>query len=442
MRCNFYLDRPYNPNLDNETIKKEKRRAKERNKKLATKYFNPKPTSVYIFFSPDKNTRIKHRTSIKVLAKNWDFTNSRVKASATGSLDLNVKLDKMSSNIIREAYIAQDKDNFLSKNDYKKLLIDKVDENQLEANSSKLEFLIKEFKKHKRLSWTNGTMKEYNTVFKSLVEFQEKEKKKFSLLDFKKDFYTDFETYLSKKKNPTNPEHGLLNDTIHKYISTLRVFLKWCHSEGHQVHPYTFENHKSAFKRKAYNDIVVLTLDEIEKLEKLDLRHNPSYERVRDLFLFMIYTGQRFSDVINFSKSDFKDNKWIFISIKVKKQVTVPFNGFIANGLRILEKYDYKLPKISNQKFNEYIKEVGILAEIKSSVRITRYSGLKKIVIEKPKHKFMKSHMGRRTTVTILLSKGIPIPLIQKLTQHSDIRTLMKYNSTNMDSLINALNNN
>ena len=66
MRCNFYLDRPYNPNLDNETIKKEKRRAKERNKKLATKYYNPKPTSVYIFFSPDKNTRIKHRTSIKV----------------------------------------------------------------------------------------------------------------------------------------------------------------------------------------------------------------------------------------------------------------------------------------------------------------------------------------------------------------------------------------
>lgn len=442
MRCNFYLDRPYNPDIDKGIINKEKIRAKEKNKRLSNKYYNPKPTSVYIFFSPDKNTRIKHRTPIKILARNWDFTNSRVKTSATGSLDLNVKLDKISSNVISGAYIAQDKNKFLSKNDYKKILIEKVDENQLDTISTNIESLIKEFKKYKRINTTDGTMKEYRTVFKALRQFQEKEKRKLSLIDFNKDFYIDFETYLSKKKNPTNPDHGLLNDTIYKYISTLRVFLKWCHTEGHHIHPYTFENHKSTFKRKAYNDIVVLTLGEIDQLEKLDLSHNSSNERVRDLFLFMIYTGQRFSDVINFCKSDFNNNKWIFISKKTKKRVIVPFYGYIANGLRILEKYDYKFPKITNQNFNKNIKHVGVLAEINNSVRIIRYSGKKEIVIEKPKHKFMKSHMGRRTAVTILLSKGIPIPLIQKLTQHSDIRTLMKYNSSSLESLINALNDN
>jgi integrase len=440
MRCNFYLDRPYNPEIDNSIISKEKKRAKEKNKRLATKFFNPKPTSVYVFFSPDKSTRLKYRTSIKILPKDWDFNKGRVRSTTSGALDLNMELDEMSSNIIREAYSALEKNKFISKNDYKSLLANKVDEDRLDNSGSKIESLIDEFKKYKRLYATDGTMQEYKTVFKALRDFQKNENKDLSLLDFNKDFYINFETYLSQKKNPSNKERGLLNDTIYKYISTLRVFLKWCQENGNNVHPYTFEKHKSAFKKKAYNEIVVLAMDEVIKLEELDLTEHQSYERVRDLFLFMVYTGQRFSDVKRFTKSDFQDNKWTFISAKTKKKTIVPFNGYIANGLRILEKYNFKLPEISNQKFNEYLKEVGALAEIKTPVRIIRFRGKEEVIIEKPKYKFMSSHMGRRSAVTILLSKGIPIPLIQKLTQHSDIRTLMKYNSTSMDSLINALN--
>lgn len=440
MRCNFYLDRPYHPEIDNRIITKEKKRASEKKKRLATKFYNPKPTSVYVFFSPDKSTRLKYRTSIKILPKDWDFTKGRVRSTTPGALDLNMELDELSSNIIREAYLTLEKNKFLSKNDYKNLLANKVDEDRLDLGGSKIESLINEFKKYKRLYATDGTMQEYNTVFKALREFQKNENKELSLLDFNKDFYINFENYLSQKKNPSNTERGLLNDTIYKYISTLRVFLKWCHGNGNNVHPYTFEKHKSAFKKKAYNEIVVLTMEEVLKLEELDLSTHSSYERVRDLFLFMIYTGQRFSDVMRFTKSDFQDDKWTFISAKTKKKTIVPFNGYIANGLRILEKYNFKLPEISNQKFNTYLKEVGALAEIETTVRIVRFRGKEEVVIEKAKYEFMSSHMGRRTAVTILLSKGIPIPLIQKLTQHSDIRTLMKYNSTSMDSLINALN--
>jgi integrase len=442
MRCNFYLDRPYNPEIDTEVIKKEKKYAKEKNKKLAIKFYNPKPTSVYVFFSPDKNTRLKYRTPIKVLPKDWDFTKSRMKSSATGSIDLNIKLDKISSNVIKDAYQAQLKNKIISKNDYKKLLANIVDENQIDKDSSKLESLIREFKTYKSAYITDGTMKEYNTVFKALTEFQVKEKTTLSLLDFNQDFYISFENYLSKKKNPSNPERGLLNDTIYKYISTLRVFLKWCHDNGNDIHPYSLQKHKSAFKKKAYNEIVVLSETEIKKLEKLDLVDKSSLERVRDLFLFMIYTGQRFDDVIRFSKSDFIDNKWTFIASKPKKKVIVPFAGYIANGLKTLHKYNFDLPKISNQKFNKYLKVIGKMAEIDNNVRIIRYKGKKEIIIEKPKYKFISSHMGRRTAVTILLSKGIPLPLVQKLTQHSDIRTLMKYNSSSLDSLIDALNSN
>ncbi len=440
MKCSFYLDRPYNPEIDSDSIKKEIASAKAANRKLALKYLNPKPTSIYIFFSPDKHTRLKYRTSMKIPPRYWDFRNGQIKPTAPGSIELNAELHDLSTAIIKEAHKFKEDQAVVSKHDYKKILMDVVDRDNIPVDEDDLKSLIRHFKEYKTIYSTQGTMKEYNTVFKALDEYQKKAKQGLTLLDFNKDFYINFEAYLSKKKNPKDEERGLLNDTIHKYISTLKVFLFWCSENGHVVHPDTFKKHHSAFKRKTHNEIVVLTEDELNSLFEYDLSKKPSYERVRDLFCFACFTGQRFSDIMRFSKSDLKDNKWTFLSSKTKKKVTVPFNGYIAKGMDILKKYNYELPQISNQKFNDYIKEIGKLAGINEPVRIIRFNGKKEIVIEKPKHDFMSSHMGRRTMVTILLSKGVPITLVQKITQHSDIRTLMKYESAGMESLVDALN--
>jgi len=177
------------------------------------------------------------------------------------------------------------------------------------------------------------------------------------------------------------------------------------------------------------------------KIKNLDLSKNPRLERVRDLFCFCVFTGQRWSDVISFSKDDLQDNTWEFESKKTKELMKIPLKGFIAQSLDILEKYNYVLPRISQQNFNIVIKEVGKKAEIKSRVKIRRYSGNKLIEISKPKYKFMTSHMGRRTFVTILLQKGVPATTIMKLTGHKDLKTLMKYENTSQDALVEALGN-
>ena len=177
------------------------------------------------------------------------------------------------------------------------------------------------------------------------------------------------------------------------------------------------------------------------KIKNLDLSKNPRLERVRDLFCFCVFTGQRWSDVISFSKDDLQDNTWEFESKKTKELMKILLKGFIAQSLDILEKYNYVLPRISQQNFNIVIKEVGKKAEIKSRVKIRRYSGNKLIEISKPKYKFMTSHMGRRTFVTILLQKGVPATTIMKLTGHKDLKTLMKYENTSQDALVEALGN-
>ncbi len=440
MKCSFYLDRPYNPEIDSEQLKKEITRSRSNGGKLNPKFYNPRPTSIYLFFTPDKRTRMKFRTSIKIHPKYWDFKLSTIKPAAPAALELNHELNVLADDVLKQASRLRDEKEMVTRAEYKDLVNRIINKNEVPANQEKLSVHVNQFMRFKYRQSTEGTMKEYRTVFSALSDYQKKFGLNMTLMDFNREFFHKYEEFLSKRKvNKKNGEIGLLNDTVAKYISSLKVFLSWSHREGHAVHPDALRPHKSAYKKKQYNEIVVLSEEEVQRILEYDFGSRTYLDRVRDLFCFACFTGQRYSDIMRFDKLDFKDNKWAFLSAKSKKKVTVPFNGFIAQALPILEKYDYELPKISNQKFNAYLKEIGKIVGIDEPVKITRFRGLNEVVIERPKYKFMSSHMGRRTLVTILLSKGVPITLVQKITQHSDIRTLMKYESANTDQLIDAL---
>lgn len=441
MKVNFYLDKPYNPDISPEKVKQELAKVGGKKKNLAQKFWNPSPTALYLFFSPDKSCRIKYRTNYKILPKSWDFEKERLKPSASGALEFNVELNNLANCCTREAMRKKETNQFLSKEDYKQIVQDCIDRDNAVNSEISISHLKTQFLSYKSNFVKEGTLKEYRTVFKGLEDFEKHKGTKLILREMDGKFLDQFEVFLSRKKNTNDGDkEGLLNDTIHKYISTLKVFLKWCNDNDYLVHPDVFKTHKTNFKKKAYNEIIALSESEIQKLMNHDLSDRPSLERVRDLFCLLCYTGQRFEDLINFDPKDIKNNAWDFISVKVKKRVIVPFEGYIAPAKDILERIGYSVPKISNQKFNEYIKTVGKLAGMDEIIKITRYSGKQKLVIEKRKYDFLSSHVGRRSMVTNLLSRNVPITLVQKLTAHSDIRTLMKYESANTDSLIDALN--
>ena len=441
MKVNFYLDKPYNPDISPEKVKQELAKVGGKKKNLAQKFWNPSPTALYLFFSPDKSCRIKYRTNYKILPKSWDFEKERLKPSASGALEFNVELNNLANCCTREAMRKKETNQFLSKEDYKQIVQDCIDRDNAVNSEISISHLKTQFLSYKSNFVKEGTLKEYRTVFKGLEDFEKHKGTKLILREMDGKFLDQFEVFLSRKKNTNDGDkEGLLNDTIHKYISTLKVFLKWCNDNDYLVHPDVFKTQKTNFKKKAYNEIIALSESEIQKLMNHDLSDRPSLERVRDLFCLLCYTGQRFEDLINFDPKDIKNNAWDFISVKVKKRVIVPFEGYIAPAKDILERIGYSVPKISNQKFNEYIKTVGKLAGMDEIIKITRYSGTQKLVIEKRKYDFLSSHVGRRSMVTNLLSRNVPITLVQKLTAHSDIRTLMKYESANTDSLIDALN--
>ncbi len=448
---NFILQQPYkrSDNKDKQIAEKENKVIREEIKKRKANdkpigsLLNPRETRIYLFLIIDRNHVLKVKTDETILPKHWDFKNKKVKQSYTGCVEFNVRLQNLKTDV---------------NNTYRKLMNDnrdikfsEISENirvfiknghipMDEAKGKDFFSVFEEFITIRGSEQSSNTIQTYNTLLTTLKEFKESNNTKitFDAIDMK--FHDNFKNYLLKKENPKKDTPGLTNDTIGKYFSMLKCYMKWTLDRSYHNN-LSFRHADFKATRKPKQDIVTLKEVELTKLYKLDLSNRKNLERVRDLFCFAAYTGQRWSDIISFNKKDIKGNSWNFESFKTKKMMKVPFTTkYCSPAKDILIKYNYDLPKISSQKFNKYIKDVGKLAEFDREVIIKRYSGKRLIEIKKPLHQHMASHMARRSCVTILLELGVPPTTVMKLTGHTDLKTIMKYENTSQDALIKALN--
>jgi integrase len=315
-------------------------------------------------------------------------------------------------------------------------------EKSVQAAESDFYKRFEEFLQSRTRSVSLLTTKKFNTLKTRLKEFEKEKHYKITFDSIDLIFYDKFKDFLLSQKimRSEKEETGLLNDSISKYFATLKTFMQWSLDRNYHSNT-TFKHNQFSAKKKSKNEIVTLSEEELMRIYKLDLSDNPYQEKVRDLFYFAAFTGQRWSDVEQFRKEDIRDGWWIFESKKTKESMRIPFTGFTLPALEILKKYDYDLPVLIQQTFNKEIKNIGGKAQITEPVTLIRYSGSKKIIDTKPKNEFMSSHMARRSCVTILLQRGVPATTVMKLTGHKDLKTLMRYENTSEDALAEALNN-
>ena len=194
---------------------------------------------------------------------------------------------------------------------------------------------------------------------------------------------------------------------------------------------------KYAYK-KAY-----LTTKEFEDFERLDTSSEPLYldmgelkqisntpmpneklDNVKDWLIISCFTGLRISDFMNLSNDaiDFKNQIISTSNVKTGEFVKIPIQKNVEN---IFRKRNWKLPrKISDQRYNEYVKEVCEIAKINSKVFALRIDGKKYYT----KHELVSSHIGRRSFATNCYLNGWLEPAkLCKITGHKSIEMLMKY---------------
>ena len=234
----------------------------------------------------------------------------------------------------------------------------------------------------------------------------------------------------------------LRNSTIEKQISCVKWFLRWATRKGYNQN-MAFDSFKPKLKSTP-KKVIFLNWKELNQLRDYAIPESKQYlERVRDVFLFCCFTGLRYSDVYNLKRSDVKDNHIEITTVKTADNLVIELNN---HSRTILNKYkdvafeDNKvLPVISNQKMNDYLKELAELAEINEPVRETYYKGNQRIDEIAPKYALLGTHAGRRTFICNALALGISPQVVMKWTGHNDYKAMKPYIDIADDIKVSAM---
>lgn len=255
---------------------------------------------------------------------------------------------------------------------------------------------------------SKGTHTKFETVKKKLENFIKKTYRQADIplnaITYK--FITDFEYYLKTAEK-------ISHNTAVKYIHCLRKIIKMSiRNEWLEKDP--FANYKSTLNNVKRDQ---LTQEEIEQLINKTFQ-SKRLEEVRDIFIFCCYTGYAYIDVQKLSPTDLvtgiDGEKWIYTErTKTKITSNVPL---LPAALRIVTKYQNEpycrnhnklLPVKSNQKMNEYLKEIAAIAGIDKNLTM---------------------HLARHTfATTITLSNGVPIETVSKMLGHTKLATTQIY---------------
>lgn len=285
------------------------------------------------------------------------------------------------------------------------------------------------------LSYNN--IQQYRATQKHLKYFAKiKRKKDFSFDEIDNKFYSDFVGYLQnpilsidEHGNPKKDSEGNLiyskesytANSVGKHIRVLKLILNEATAAG--INTCTTYNNFHVFTEEI--DTVYLNEAELQTLKNFDFSKYPHLDRVRDWFLLLSWTGCRFSDLEKVGKTDIKDGYITFRQQKTNTKVTIPLHPVV---LDILQKYDFNLPEpITNQRFNEYIKEVAKLAELNSQEAITKTIGGKLQTSYHPKYELISSHTGRRSFCTNMYKRGLPTLMIMSISGHKTEKSFLKY---------------
>ena len=232
--------------------------------------------------------------------------------------------------------------------------------------------------------------------YKSMINMLERFGKIRSFSDLNCENIDLFDEWLHKR--------GLCQGTVYGYHKCLKAIINDAVAYGKiTVNPYSRLDHKISRGDKV--NIDYLTEEEFDKIRKINL---PSLmlSRARDLFVFQTFTALSYSDLAKFDIKDYRheDGKYYLDNGERTKTGERYVTQLLQPAIDILNKYDGKLPKLSNQKYNYCLKIIASAAGL---------------------NKDLHSHMARSTFATWALSEGVKIQNVSKMLGHTNVRQTM-----------------
>lgn len=280
--------------------------------------------------------------------------------------------------------------------------------------------------------YKDGTIKNYRGFREQFNLFQESKNRVYNFDDITIDLYDQLVVFFNSKSYSPN--------TIGRHIKNLKVVMRIARDNG--LHHNNEVDRKKFKSMKVSVHEIYLTETEVKKMFDLNLSELPRLERARDVFLIGCYTAQRFSDYSRIRKENIRklnDGTMVvdIIQQKTGEQVLIPMRPELVF---LLEKYEYNVPKVLEQKLNMAIKDVGELALITTPIIREGTRGGLKVVTKVTKNKLIKTHTARRTGCTNMYLAGVPTLGIMKISGHKTEREFLTYIKTSKEQTAQTLN--
>ena len=217
-------------------------------------------------------------------------------------------------------------------------------------------------------------------------------------------------------------KHSKNGDSIETWHKCLKIYVREAITFGHiskDNNPY------DGFKIKRDRSVkhAFLTQAELNKWCKVKLPSKLA-EKARDLFIFCCYTGLSYADLSNFDTSlIFENNGGLrYVNDRVKSDETFHIT-ILKPAKKILDKYNWELPKMDAHVYNRYLKDIALICGITKTIT---------------------SHCGRCTFAsTVLLANGFGLKTIANALGHASTRQTEEYAklvSLNVDKSFDELN--
>lgn len=329
------------------------------------------------------NAKVKYlSTRLRAYPKEWDEKNQRV-VNRFDAAVLNHQLERLLIDVRQVVY-----DMYMEGN----IDIDAIPARLLAKRKPSVAFL--EFCEKRAEIRKYGKSPDSKERYERFIKFIKEYGKFRTFYDLTEQKVMELDRFL-KKKNDMKAKSRWNN--YHRFLNS---FIMDAQKEGLiQLNPY---DRVMIDKGNDYDGIEkCLTPDEFQQLKAATMP-DERLGRVRDLFIFHAYTCLSYHDLRTFDPKKIREieGKKVYIGHrgKTKIEYTVPL---LSPALEILQKYNGKLPMLSNVKYNAYLKEVAAVAGI---------------------HKPMTTHWARHTGATLLLNAGVPIEIVSKVCGHSTIK--------------------
>lgn len=365
---------------------------------------------IYIRFTQDRRSSYKC-TNIALPSNMWDFAKGKVKSSYKLCNAINMLLEKQLSEIRQDLMVTTMKTKHISSNQAKKLVFNKLNLSFFKLADESMANFEQEGK--------IGMRDRLKTVFAKFEEFLGSRNATFYDIDEK--ILIDFQNHLRTK-------YGNKINTIQGNMKIIRRVFSIAIERGIITsNDDPFKNVKIR-QEKTMRDF--LTEEEVNRLVKLELEAGSYLERVRDVFIWTIFTGGlRIGDVLLLRKSNFEGNILTMVIQKTKTphRVTLPENAY-----KMLVKYLEQINGTDGFAFGlleERFFGVNAIALDKAVTGATqKYNkALKQLAEMASISKTIGSHQARISFVTIAAQNGVPLTTIQGIVKHSKMEMTAHY---------------